>query len=264
MALTFGNKNVAGAYFGNKKVAKIYFGNKLVYPKSTTRHYDGLTYVTNGTANAQFDLYPGHDKQASFTITQVDGSFSATITNNNGRTWSSLHYNNCTDIYAPSAGTYTLVQTNYTSFTAYNLEYFNDSMSNVVSLLSFDGYGKTSITGINDLAFASVTSLPSEAINYNNCQNLTTITKLFKNTHPACSLIPVIEAMLEAAPNLNVTSGNWIFDYNYCGLAPDLEEAYNKYPYWFSTPERHVDFTVNINPYTSGDSTITWSYTEGN
>lgn len=223
-------------------------------------HYNGLTYVTSGSVNAQFDLYPNNDKRGYFTIVQLDGPFTATIENNNGRDgWSPTHYNNCDDIYAPSAGTYTLEVTNYTDFTSYGLEFFNDAMLNVTQLLSFDGYGKTSITCNNSNTFAGVTKLPNRAFNYNHCENLTTIDRLFRNAHLTCPIIPVIQAMLKAAPNLRVTSGNGPFTSSYCLNAPDIYDAYLLYPNWFvgEIEIPHYDFSIVPN-YSDERMVLSW------
>lgn len=78
-------------------------------------------------------------------------------------------------------------------------------------------------------AFSNVTVIPQDSRNIHNAQYLTTCSNLFKNAPLTCNIIPFIEALTAAAPNLTTTSGC----FNGCTTAPDYAAALAQYPNWF-------------------------------
>lgn len=230
---------------------------------SWEKHYEGLTYVTSGEVNAQFDLYPQTTKRGNFTIIQLDGDFSATIVNDNGRSgWSARHYANCPDVYAPGSGTYTMQVTDYESYSTRGFEFFKDSMPNVIGLLSFDGYGKTQIECTTDdlYTFAGVTFLPQSPTNLNHCENLVNIKRLFWNAHITSPLIPFIEALIEVAPGVRPSDRHQIFTAANCTGAPDIYDAYTKYRDFFldEIPVPHFDFDI-VATYSDARMILSWT-----
>lgn len=258
-----GNKKIKELYLGNVKIKEAYLGSILVYRLPV---FNGFTFTCNNPINCQFDLWREHgDKVANFTITEIDGNFSNTVVDNNGRTDAygnsrePAAWPNCLDIYAPYAGTFSVENLNsadYVSGPFAIIDANHEQFARITNILSFDFFLKNSLnisTDIGNSMFSGVTTLPTESKYYHNGENVTTIENLFLCSHITNSLVDIISAIRTACPNL--TSVANVFSYNNCLGAPDLDEALELYPEWFKLPAAvdHYILTIISSPESSNN-----------
>lgn len=188
--------------------------------------YQGLTYGTNGSYGQTIDPAPGYGKSLTASYYQVEGGdWSARYTSNPVGSPS-----DCLGLYAPSAGVYSLVWDNWSSYSSRSLNtYYDGVTSTLTSILSLDFWGKTSWT-ITSFRDKNIEELPQIAENIHNGEYLTGCEQMFQgNNKITGALIPFITAMKAACPNLANTN-----DALYgCTAASDYEQATALFPEWF-------------------------------
>lgn len=192
-------------------------------PPTPAAPYSGFTYETTGSY--AFTLDPAYNTVKNITATYVQisgGSWSGVYTQNpdpNG-------WGDCLGIYAPSAGTYSLIWNNwedYSSITGLGYDKmitaYDGTMTKVRSL---DLWGKTNASGLiyafhycdarsdyNSVIEAQpITNIPTNSANIHNGEALTSCRNWFSGcTTLTSNLVTFIEAMTAACPNLVDTTG---------------------------------------------------------
>ena len=209
---------------------KFIFGNsdavvEPVFEEWTTPLYSGLTYGTSGFYGQTIDPAPVTPKNLTATYIQVEGG-----------DWSGVYTHNpvglgdCLGLYAPSAGVYSLIWNNWSSYSSKSLGIQgNNSTAALTSIKSLDFWNKTSWT-INTFNNKNIMELPQVAENIHNGEYLTNCSNMFKdNTKITGEIIPFITAMKAACPNLTTTTQCL----NGCTGAADYAQATALYPEWF-------------------------------
>lgn len=216
-------------------------GGRVTFPITYHKTYSGFTYETTGEYRETLDPAPGVRKSLTATYIQISGgNWSAVYTQN------PIGLGDGLGIYAPSAGTYSLIWNNWEDYSNVELGSREDhgARRTMTKVLSLDFWGKTYITGMNDLFHYNgydkqwnrvyysepITDIPQTSSNIHNGENLIDCSNLFNSVSSITSnLIPFITAMNAACPNLTST--------NYClsGAinAADYNEARALYPNWF-------------------------------
>ena len=212
--LKFGDTylNFGGSYLTDWKVC-------------TSPIYSGLTYGTSGLYKQTVDPAPGVSKNLTATYIQVEGG-----------NWSGVYTKNpaglsdCLGLYAPSAGVYSLIWDNWSTYSSEGLSTQSKTIAETLtSIKSLDFWNKTYWT-INTFNNKNIMELPQIAENIHNGNNLTSCYKMFyNNTKITGEVIPFITAMKAACPNLNTTR-ECLYG---CTGASDYTQATSLYPKWF-------------------------------
>lgn len=212
--LKFGDTylNFGGSYLTDWKVC-------------TSPIYSGLTYGTSGLYKQTVDPAPGVSKNLTATYIQVEGG-----------NWSGVYTKNpaglsdCLGLYAPSAGVYSLIWDNWSTYSSEGLSTQSKTIAETLtSIKSLDFWNKTYWT-INTFNNKNIMELPQIAENIHNGNNLTSCYKMFyNNTKITGEVIPFITAMKAACPNLNTTR-ECLYG---CTGASDYTQATSLYPNWF-------------------------------
>ena len=196
--------------------------------------YSGFTYETTGEYGETLDPAPGTLKNLTATYIQISGG-----------NWSGVYTLNPVPgglsdglgIYAPSAGTYSLIWNNWNNYSNKNLgnRREHNIRGTMTKVLSLDFWGKTDVANMRDLFYYNskiepITDLPQTSSNIHNGESLTSCTGLFGGVSSITgNLIPFITAMQAACPNLKYAY--------YCLTgatnAADYNEAKAQYPAWF-------------------------------
>lgn len=210
---TFNNKAIS--FNGN-----CYSGYTQYIPPTPAALYSGFTYETTGSYGCTFDPAPGVSKHITATYVQISGG-----------DWSGVYTRNPVGdlsdglgIYAPSAGTYSLVWNweDYSSVTGLGdrggITAYQGTMTKVRSL---DLWGKTNADALyyafhfydahsdyNSVITAQpITNIPTNSANIHNGGSLTSCKGWFSGcTTITSNLVTFIEAMTGACPNLVNTS----------------------------------------------------------
>ena len=109
-------------------------------------------------------------------------------------------------------------------FLQYPVFYGTVTMDGIGEIYSLDFWDKAEWYNVR---FSNATVIPQNAANIHRGGNLTNCRMLFLNANLTCPIIPFIEAMLEACPNLTDTY-RCFFN---CS-SPDYAEACERYPEW--------------------------------
>ena len=196
-------------------------------PTPVITTYSGITYETKGPFGVTLDPAMGTSKHLTATYIQISGgSWSGTFTSN------PAGLSDCLGIYAPSAGTYSLIWENWRDYSANNSTgtqafYYTGNMT---KLLSLDFYGKRALCFGSLLYNEPITDIPQYAENIHNATNLTSVENMFNGKSTITgNLIPFITACIESCPNLTETH----YALSGCINAADYNEATAQYPGWF-------------------------------
>lgn len=203
-------------------------GTYLTGLKVSTPVYSGLTYGTNGIYEQTIDPAPSVPKELTATYIQVEGG-----------NWSGVYSINpgpeglidCLGLYAPSAGVYSLIWDNWSTYSSYELGTQPDgnNTASLTSIKSLDFWNKTS-WDITSFKSKNIMELPQIADNIHNGNNLTSCYNMFyNNTKITGEVIPFITAMKAACPNITGTS-RCLYG---CTGASDYTQATSLYPEWF-------------------------------
>lgn len=187
--------------------------------------YSGLTYGVSGSYGQTIDPAPGTPKNLTATYIQVEGG-----------EWSGVYTRNpvglgdCLGLYAPSAGVYSLIWNNWSSYSSYGLGTQGGRIAaTLTAIYSLDFWNKTNWS-IDTFRNKNIMELPQVAENINNGERLTNCSNMFNgNTKITGEVIPFITAMKAACPNLTTTNGCL----NGCTGASDYAQATALYPEWF-------------------------------
>ena len=193
--------------------------------KVYTPIYSGLTYGTSGLYKQTIDPAPGTSKNLTATYIQVEGG-----------NWSGVYNRNpaglmdCLGLYAPSAGIYSLIWDNWSSYSSKELgTQGGGNTASLTAIYSLDFWNKTN-WNIDTFRNKNIVKLPQEAENIHHGDYLTSCYEMFyNNTKISGEVIPFITAMKASCPNLTRT--------NYCLYgctgASDYTQATSLYPEWF-------------------------------
>lgn len=191
----------------------------------TSPIYSGLTYGTSGLYKQTVDPAPGTVKNLTATYIQVEGgNWSGVYTKN------PVGLSDCLGLYAPSAGVYSLIWDNWSTYSSEGLSTQSNTITETLtSIKSLDFWNKTSWT-IDIFRSKNIMELPQIAENIHHGDYLTSCSEMFyNNTKISGEVIPFITAMKAACPNLTRT--------NYCLYgctgASDYTQATSLYPEWF-------------------------------
>lgn len=190
--------------------------------------YSGLTYGTSSFYGQTIDTAPGTPKNLTATYIQVEGG-----------DWSGVYTRNpvglgdCLGFYAPSAGVYSLIWNNWSSYSSRSLgTQGNNSTAALTSIKSLDFWNKTSWT-IDTFNNKNIMELPQVAENIHNGAYLNNCKRMFyNNTKITGAVIPFITAMKAACPNLTALTATSECLYG-CTGASDYAQATAQYPEWF-------------------------------
>lgn len=200
-------------------------GTYLTGCKVYTPVYSGLTYGTNSIYKQTIDPYPGVNKKLTATYIQVEGGNWSGVYNRNPAGLS-----DCLGLYAPSAGIYSLIWDNWSTYSS--IELGNQAGVNTASLTaiySLDFWNKTN-WNINTFTNKNIVKLPQESENIHNGNYLSDCSQMFyNNTKITGEVIPFITAMKAACPNLTRTT-QCLYG---CTGASDYTQATSLYPEWF-------------------------------
>lgn len=188
--------------------------------------YSGLTYETTGRLGLTIDPAAGTPKNLTATYIQISGG-----------DWSGVYTRNpaglsdCLGIYAPSAGTYSMIWDNWQSYSSNSTGtqgFYNTGT--MTKLHSIDFYGKKELSFETIVWDEPLTDIPQYAENIHNGEAITSVRRMFRNKSTITGeIIPFITACIESCPNLTNTekalSG--------CINAADYNEATAQYPAWF-------------------------------
>ena len=215
---TFNNKALC---FNNMCFSGI-AGYSPTPPTPVVTSYSGFTYETTGSYVCTLD--PAYNSVKNITATYVQisgGDWSGVYTTNpDPNSWS-----DCLGVYAPSAGTYSLIWNNWEDYSSIEtLQSCNTVTANhgtLTKILSLDLWGKTDATGLYDIfhyyyrngsVFGPgephpITDIPTNSANIHNGEALTSCSGWFSGcTTITSNLVTFIEAMTAACPNLVDTS----------------------------------------------------------
>lgn len=187
--------------------------------------YSGLTYGTSGSYGQTIDPAPGTSKQLTATYVQVEGGeWSGVYTSN------PVGLSDCLGLYAPSAGVYSLIWNNWSSYSSVGLGTQSDrTTATLTAIYSLDFWNKTN-WNIDTFRNKNIMELPQVAENIHNGDYLTNCSNMFNgNTKITGEVIPFITAMKAACPNLTGTS-QCLYG---CTGASDYTQATAQYPEWF-------------------------------
>ena len=196
-------------------------------PTPVITTYSGLTYETKGPVGLTLDPANGTSKHLTATYIQISGgSWSGRYTSN------PAGLSDCLGIYAPSAGTYSLIWENWQDYSANNstgTQSFSN-VGNITKILSMDFYGKRRLSYQSLLWNEPITDIPQYAENIHNATNITSMEGIFNDKSTITgNLIPFITACIESCPNLIYTEDAL----DGCINAADYNEATAQYPGWF-------------------------------
>lgn len=194
---TFNNKAL---YFNNMCFSGV-AGITPTPPTPVFTTYSGFTYETSGLFKETLDPALGTGKSLTVTYVQISGG-----------DWSGVYTQNpvglgdCLGIYAPSAGTYSLIWNNWEDYSWIpNLgNQAGYSLKTMVKVLSMDLWGKVNADNLYDLFSAQpITNIPTNSANIHNGGSLTSCKNWFSGcTAITSNLVTFIEAMTAACPNL--------------------------------------------------------------
>ena len=196
-----------------------------VFEEQTFIQYSGFTYGVSGSYGQTIDPAPGIPKNLTATYIQVEGGeWSGVYTRN------PVGLSDCLGLYAPSAGVYSLIWNNWSSYSYNGLGTQSDgTTASITAIYSLDFWNKTN-WNIDTFRNKNITELPQVAENIHNGEYLTNCSNMFNgNTKISGEVIPFITAMKAACPNLTTTNGCL----NGCTGASDYAQAIAQYPEWF-------------------------------
>lgn len=215
---TFNNKAL---YFNNMCFSGV-AGYTPTPPTPVVTSYSGFTYETSGSYGLTLDPADGFSKNLTATYIQISGGDWSGVYTRNPTTGLS----DCLGIYAPSAGTYSLIWNNWEdySFVAKlgdrgGITAYDGTMTKVLSL---DLWGKKNADALyyafhlNDarsdynsvIIPQPITNIPTNSANIHNGGSLSSCRNWFSGcTTITSNLVTFIEAMTAACPNLVDTTG---------------------------------------------------------
>lgn len=199
-----------------------------VSPTPVVTLYSGWTYECSGPVGLTMDPAIGTPKNLSVTYIQISGG-----------NWSGVYTQNpaglsdCLGIYAPSAGTYSMIWNNWDSYSGITSFVFQapSTAGNITKILSMDFYNKVNAGSLYRIFRSEpITDLPNKADDIHNGAFVTSCRGLFEDTTTITGeVIPFITSMNAACPNLSET--------RYCLSnatgASDYALAVQQYPSWF-------------------------------
>lgn len=213
---TFNNKALC---FNNMCFSGI-AGYTPIPPTPVVTTYSGFTYETTGRYAFTIDPAGGVLKYLTATYVQISGGdWSAVYTSN------PVGLSDCLGVYAPSAGTYSLIWNNwqsYSSTTGLSYQGNNrDSIGPITKILSLDLWGKRNADTLEQVFHwqdekadystvlpQPITNIPTNSANIHNGEALTSCKNWFSGcTTITSNLVTFIEAMTAACPNLTDTTG---------------------------------------------------------
>ena len=215
---TFNNKAL---YFNNMCFSGIVGYTPPIPPTPVITSYSGFTYETSGGYAYTLDPAYGTPKNLTATYIQISGGdWSGVYTQNPSG------LNDCLGVYAPSAGTYSLIWNNWEDYSSVT-DLIYDSMvtaydGTMTKVLSLDLWGKRNAFGLiyafhycdarsgynSVIVPQPITNIPTNSANIHNGEALTSCRNWFSGcTTLTSNLVTFIEAMTAACPNLVDTTG---------------------------------------------------------
>ena len=200
-------------------------GTYLTGLKVSTPVYSGLTYGTNSIYKQTVDPAPGVNKKLTATYIQVEGGNWSGVYNSNPAGLS-----DCLGLYAPSAGIYSLIWDNWSTYSSIELGTRDGgNTASLTAIYSLDFWNKTN-WNIDTFRNKNIVKLPQEEESIHNGNYLSDCSQMFyNNTKITGEVIPFITAMKAACPNLTSTT-ECLYG---CTGASDYTQATSLYPEWF-------------------------------